>query len=401
MEDRLVSKSDIDDGDGETARINRRNDRIFMFYQLQEDKKLKANKSASKNGNYVSTRIVSKSRDGRDFFEWRGIPFGKAPIGPLRFASPIPFGKWEGVRDGSKFGGRCPEICGSGRNLGDEDCLNLNVSVPMVNHNRLMPVMVFIHGGGFQEGTGNLYTPQYFMDEDVVYVNPNYRLGVLGFLNTGDTAIREVQGPLPTTRPDLDCPVFVPSIEVVNDEEAFLVEHPLQIMAEGRAHRVPILIGANADEGLLSAMAMYHSDEIVENYEKNWDNCIRWTFGIPEDTPNATDLAARTKEIYFPQNSNFTKDQKLKQFTKMFSDAYFWLHISHCISVQSQFSPVYSYYFSRMGGPSITKFHNLLTSADSMFVKIAKHVAASIYNKITRNKPRNYGISSYSFVFYS
>ncbi|CAG7724133.1 unnamed protein product, partial [Allacma fusca] len=85
--------------------------------------------------------IVSKSRDGRDFLEWRGIPFGKAPIGPLRFASPVPFGKWEGVKDGSKFGGRCPEISGSDVNLGDEDCLNLNVSVPKVNSNQLLPVM--------------------------------------------------------------------------------------------------------------------------------------------------------------------------------------------------------------------------------------------------------------------
>ncbi|CAG7728483.1 unnamed protein product, partial [Allacma fusca] len=161
---------------------------MFDFFKGSPDGKIVETPSGYIKG------IVSKSRDGRDFFEWRGIPFGKAPIGPLRFASPVPFGKWHGVRDGSKFGGRCPEISEFGTDLGDEDCLNLNVSVPKVNFKQLLPVMVFIHGGAFQEGTGSIYKPDYLMDEDVVYVNPNYRLGVLGFLNTGDTVIRGNMG---------------------------------------------------------------------------------------------------------------------------------------------------------------------------------------------------------------
>ncbi|CAG7687337.1 unnamed protein product [Allacma fusca] len=431
---------------------------------------------------------------------------GTAPIGPLRFASPLPFGKWEGVRDGSKFGGRCPEVSAFDRHLGDEDCLNLNVSVPKVSTGQLLPVMVFFHGGAFQNGTGSMYTPDYLMDEDVVYVNPNYRLGVLGFLNTGDSVIRgnmglkdqalalrwvkdniqafggdpnnitifgesaggasvhyltlspstkglfnktiaqsgvatphwackstkdavkytrkyakrfncdtedslklaeclrsktvaelldeykDELGPGIATRPDLDYQFFQPSIEAVIDEQAFLVEHPLKILAEGRAHRVPMLIGATADEGLLSSIAMYNSYEIVENYEKNWENCVRYTFGIPEDTPNAKDLVAKIKEIYFPENSNLTKDQKLEQFTKLFSDAYFLLHMSHCISVQRQFSPIYPYYLSRRGGPSLSVIMNFLTGKGSLALRIAKFVAVSIYYKITGNKPRDYGV---------
>ncbi|CAG7728616.1 unnamed protein product, partial [Allacma fusca] len=389
---------------------------------------------------------------------------------------------------------------------GDEDCLNLNISIPKVNNSQMLPVMMYIHGGAFQNGTGSLYRPDYFMDEDVVYVSPNYRLGILGFLNTGDTAIRgnmglkdqalalrwvkdniqafggdpnnitifgqssggasvhyltlapstvglfnkvivqsgvaspswaclstkdavkhtkeyanrfqrdvedssklveclrsktvlelleeykDDMGPGITNRPDLEMHVFQPSIEVVNDEEAFLVEHPFQIMADGRAHRVPMLIGATADEGLCESMAMYNSDEILENYEKNWDNCVRWTFGLPEDTPNAKELAAKIKEIYFPEKSTLTKDQKFEQFTKMFSDAFFLIHLNHCISVQSQFSPVYPFYFNRRGGPSFSVIVNLLTSKGSLPVKIGKHVAAIIYNKITGNKARDYGV---------
>ncbi|CAG7821833.1 unnamed protein product, partial [Allacma fusca] len=385
--------------------------------------------------------------------KWRGIPFGKAPIGPLRFASPVPFGKWEGVRDGSKFGGRCPEISGFGMNLGDEDCLNLNVSVPKVNSNSLLPVMVFIHGGAFQNGTGSMYRPDYFMDEDVVYVNPNYRLGIFGFLNTGDTVIRGNMGlkdqvlALRWVKDNIQAFGGDPNNVTIFGESAGAASiHHLTlspstkglfskaIIQSGdatphwackstknavkytkqyakrfncdtedssklveclRSKTVPELLEEYKDElgpGLLSSLAMYNSYEIAENYEKNWDNCIRWTFGIPEDTPNAKELTTKMKEIYFSQNSNLTKDQKLEQFTKLFSDAYFLLHMSHLISVQRQFSPIYPYYFSRRGGPSLSVFMDLITSKGSMPVKIAKHVAVSIYNKITGNKPRDYGV---------
>ncbi|CAG7822273.1 unnamed protein product, partial [Allacma fusca] len=176
---------------------------------------------------------------------------------------------------------------------------------------------------------------------------------------------RDELGPGIPARPDLKIQTLVPSIEAVNDEEAFLVEHPLKIVTEGGAHRVPTLIGANADEGLIFSMVMYNSDEIVENYEKNWDNCICWTFGIPVDNPKATMLAGIIKEIYFPANSNLTQELKWEQFTRLFSDALFFLHISHCISVQRQFSPVYSYYFSRRGGPSLIEVQYPAMNKDS------------------------------------
>ncbi|CAG7831425.1 unnamed protein product, partial [Allacma fusca] len=128
--------------------------------------------------------IVSKSRDGREFDEWRGIPYAKPPVGPLRFASPQPIGPWEKVRDGSKFGPRCPEIGVFGNTVGDEDCLYLNVAAPKVETTELLPVMVFIHGGGFQSGCGSIYHPHFFMDENVILVTLNYRLGAIGFLNT-------------------------------------------------------------------------------------------------------------------------------------------------------------------------------------------------------------------------
>lgn len=63
---------------------------------------------------------------------------------------------------------------------GHEDCLYLNVHTPNINGK--LPVMFWIHGGGFTAGHSgsSLYGPDYFMDKDVVFVSLNYRLGLLG-----------------------------------------------------------------------------------------------------------------------------------------------------------------------------------------------------------------------------
>lgn len=71
------------------------------------------------------------------------------------------------------------------KKIGNEDCLFLNVYVPQTSTNASLPVMVWIHGGGFINGNGNSYTlgPDYLMEYDVIVVTFNYRLGALGFLN--------------------------------------------------------------------------------------------------------------------------------------------------------------------------------------------------------------------------
>nr|AGT95756.1 carboxylesterase A5 [Locusta migratoria] len=81
----------------------------------------------------------------------------------------------------------------SGSCIGNEDCLFLNVYTPMTEHSSgdLKPVMVWIHGGGYIMGSGNadFYGPDYLLEHDVVLVTLNYRLGVLGFLSTGDSVV--------------------------------------------------------------------------------------------------------------------------------------------------------------------------------------------------------------------
>ncbi|KAJ6649230.1 Juvenile hormone esterase, partial [Pseudolycoriella hygida] len=72
--------------------------------------------------------------------------------------------------------------------LGDEDCLYVNVYVPETSSGQLLDVLVWIHGGAFVIGSGgpSSYSPDYLLDNDVILVAGNYRLGMLGFLSTED-----------------------------------------------------------------------------------------------------------------------------------------------------------------------------------------------------------------------
>ncbi|CAG7730324.1 unnamed protein product, partial [Allacma fusca] len=113
------------------------------------------------------------------------------PIGDLRFASPKPVKAWDSMRDASSYGAMCAQTYALVLlQVGHEDCLTLNVHVSKLDDtSKLLPVMVFIHGGHYMSGGSHEYRPDYFMDHDVILVTLNYRLGVLGFLSTGDESI--------------------------------------------------------------------------------------------------------------------------------------------------------------------------------------------------------------------
>ena len=104
---------------------------------------------------------------------------------------------WNGIKDAENYGARCPGYSIFTRKvLGDtEDCLFLNVFVPgesQQSDGKIktgLPVMFWIHGGAFMDGTSSDFGPEFFMDHDVILVTINYRLGVLGFLNTEDGTV--------------------------------------------------------------------------------------------------------------------------------------------------------------------------------------------------------------------
>ncbi|XP_063535527.1 juvenile hormone esterase-like [Cydia strobilella] len=135
-------------------------------------------------------RGYEKKINNKVYYGFKGIPYAKPPIGELRFRVPEPPEQWEGVRDGTTDCNICIQFDKMSKAVvGSEDCLFLNVfapSLPEAGGPRALPVMVFIHGGGFMFGCGtdpSHLGPDWLVEQDVVMVSLNYRLGILGFLN--------------------------------------------------------------------------------------------------------------------------------------------------------------------------------------------------------------------------
>ncbi|OBA78317.1 carboxylesterase [Mycobacterium sp. 1164966.3] len=133
------------------------------------------------------------TRDGVN--RWRSIPYARPPVGPLRLAAPQPAQPWSGVRHCHGFGNCAPQqrrytmlgISGFGGRYQpmSEDCLTLNVVTPEASAREPLPVMVFIHGGGYFLGSSAtpLYDGAALARRGCVYVSVNYRLGALGCLD--------------------------------------------------------------------------------------------------------------------------------------------------------------------------------------------------------------------------
>jgi para-nitrobenzyl esterase len=125
---------------------------------------------------------------GDGFVSFKGIPYAAPPLGALRWQKPQPAAKWSGDLDASDFGPSCMQptppahvVPGSPALTLSEDCLKLNIWAPAGA--RKAPVMVWIHGGGNQDGSpADFFTDGRNIARDgVILVSVNYRLGLLGF----------------------------------------------------------------------------------------------------------------------------------------------------------------------------------------------------------------------------
>ena len=126
----------------------------------------------------TSGKVMGHERDG--LIQFLGIPYAEPPVGPLRFKRAVPVKPWLDVFDAKEYSPP-PVQKDKGVDMGEEDCLTVNVKRPMEGEN--LPVFVYIYGGGYHTGytSDGMYTGESFARDGLVYVTFQYRLNVLGF----------------------------------------------------------------------------------------------------------------------------------------------------------------------------------------------------------------------------
>ncbi len=153
----------------------------------------------------IDTGLVSGKPGNNPTIEaYEGIPYATPPVDNLRWHAPLPAAPWQGVLKADHFGNNCmqqkfmpepviaevkagkapwtPEFYAWRQPL-SEDCLYLNVWTGAKSADAKLPVFVYIHGGGFQQGSGavDIYDGEGLASKGLVVVTINYRLGVFGF----------------------------------------------------------------------------------------------------------------------------------------------------------------------------------------------------------------------------
>jgi para-nitrobenzyl esterase len=230
-----------------------------------------------------SGKVGGITRDGVHVF--KGIPYGAPTGGANRFKPPQPPLPWQGVRDATQFGPTAPQVghaeAGGTQPVDDEsagrmgefagfikglagneppqgeDCLVLNVWTAGLDTHKTRAVMVYLHGGAFETGSGSwpLYdgTPLARQD-DVVYVTINHRLGILGFLHLEEIAGEEYTGSGNAGMLDI-----VAALEWVRDNIANFGGDPSRVMVfggSGGASKTACLLGMPDAEGLFHRAAL-------------------------------------------------------------------------------------------------------------------------------------------------
>jgi para-nitrobenzyl esterase len=135
-----------------------------------------------------------------NYTQWLGIPYAKPPVGNLRWAPPQTPASWTAPLQATQEESPCPQSTIST----DEDCLYVDVIVPSGAGSGPLPVVVHIHGGGFQGGSNSVYDKTKLATQGhVIVVGIQYRLGILGFLaesqfgaHAGDYGLQDQQAAL-------------------------------------------------------------------------------------------------------------------------------------------------------------------------------------------------------------
>ena len=139
--------------------------------------------------------FIGNTEDAYGVDEWLGIRYAQPPIGSLRLQPPKKADN-DGTVNAQSFGAQCFQMAPAANATLSEDCLTLNIyrpseaamkSISKHYHSTYLPVMFWIHGGGFNDGSGSIYHSESLVNTSVALETPaivvtiNYRLSFFGF----------------------------------------------------------------------------------------------------------------------------------------------------------------------------------------------------------------------------
>ncbi|XP_026743329.1 juvenile hormone esterase-like [Trichoplusia ni] len=161
--------------------------------------------------------LLRRAEDGGEYASFRGIPYAEQPLGQLRFKELQPARPWPHLLDATEEGPVCPQHDEIYEHLIDphrgmsEACIYANIHIPLAalslaqtrdnssnysEHGQQgvkkgFPILVFIHGGGFQAGLSDtdLHGPEYLVNKGIILITFNYRINVFGFLSLNNPKI--------------------------------------------------------------------------------------------------------------------------------------------------------------------------------------------------------------------
>ncbi len=229
----------------------------------------------------ASGTVEGFTRDGVN--RWRAIPYARPPVGRLRLRAPQPVEPWPGVRYCHGFGYCAPQqraytILAPGKYQPmSEDCLTLNVTTPKRPPEAPLPVMVFIHGGGYFMGSSAtpIYDGAALARKGCVFVSVNYRLGPLGCLDLSSLSNQDV-----TIDDNLYLRDLVMALRWVRDNIAVFGGDPDKVTIFGEsagAHAVATLLAVPAAKGLFAhaisestAAGMVRTPDVAVEYAEKF-----------------------------------------------------------------------------------------------------------------------------------
>jgi para-nitrobenzyl esterase len=251
-----------------------------------------------------SGTIEGFARDG--VHRWRSIPFARPPVGKLRYRAPQPVQPWPGVRYCHGFTYCAPQqrkytLLGVGKYQPmSEDCLTLNVVAPETPPEGPLPVMFFIHGGGYFLGSSAtpIYDGAALARRGCVYVSVNYRLGALGCVEL--SALSTPENPIDD---NLSLRDLVMALRWVRDNAAVFGGDPDNVTIFGEsagAHAVATLMAVPEAKGLFAqaisespASGMAGPPEVAAAFASDFAGVL----GVAPHDGAAAVMAARPSQL--------------------------------------------------------------------------------------------------------